>query len=97
MKIELAWWDLDDNDPNVDILSASLTKQILEEWENVPNLTKKFWFTSNKGSCWGAMMIWNGDKPDISVMPNNISGEIIGRVPDHRIIFDVLNEINTDN
>lgn len=92
MHIELAWWDLDENDPEVGVLSASLTNQILKEWELVPNLTMKFWLASEDVPRWGSLMIWHGDKPEPSKMPPNISAEIIRRRPDHRITFDVLHE-----
>ncbi|MCX4028190.1 hypothetical protein H0A36_20440 [Endozoicomonas sp. SM1973] len=92
MRIELAWWDLNENDPTQNFLSTSLTNQILEQWALVPNLTMKLWLGSEDTPRWGALMIWHGDKPDVAKMPRNMSADIIGRPPDHRIAFDVLYE-----
>ncbi|GAA5444271.1 hypothetical protein Misp06_02457 [Microbulbifer sp. NBRC 101763] len=92
MRIELAWWDLDDNDPAPDELKGCLTDEVLKEWELVPNMITKLWLVSEDTPRWGALMIWCGDKPNLSDMPPNISAEIINRPPDHRIAFDVCFE-----
>ncbi len=96
MFIELAWWDLNENDPDVDFLAASLNSQVLRQWEGVHNMTAKLWLVSRNTPRWGALMIWHGAKPDISTMPPNMSAQIIGRPPDHRTAFDVLNEACLD-
>jgi hypothetical protein len=97
MRIELAWWDLDENDPDPQVLSASLTDQVLEEWARVPSLTTKLWLVSASPPRWGALMIWHADKPEVEKMPSNISAKVIGRPPDHRTAFDVLQESTPAN
>ncbi|MBU2849944.1 hypothetical protein [Acidithiobacillus ferrivorans] len=92
MHIELAWWDLDENDPDTAALTSILTRQVRDEWEQVPNLMVKLWLVSGDSPRWGALMIWESDKPERLKLPSNISAKMIGRQPDHRIAFDVLHE-----
>jgi hypothetical protein len=91
MRVELAWWDLGAGDPDADELAASpAIQQAFAEWDRVPNLTTKLWLISRDAGHWGALMLWHGEKPDRANLPRNISAELIGRPPDHRIAFDVV-------
>lgn len=89
MRIELAWWDLEQSDPDAAALCSSLTQQVRDDWAHVPNLMMKLWLVSGDSPRWGALTIWEGDKPERSKMPGNISAQMIGREPDHRITLEV--------
>lgn len=91
MRLELAWWELVGDDPSVDALLANPSLHAARrEWSLVPNLVTKLWLSAGAPARWGALMIWNGDKPPLAQLPRNISAEIIGRPPDQRLSFDVL-------
>jgi len=89
--LELAWWELGDGDPRVEELAANPNIQSAhEEWRDVPNLRAKLWLSSPVTRRWGALMLWEGDKPALAQLPRNVSAQVIGRPADHRISFDVL-------
>lgn len=91
MRVELAWWDLGADDPDADALAASPEIQrAFAEWDRVPNLTTKLWLASRDTRRWGALMLWHGDKPDPANLPRNVSAELLGRPPDHRLAFEVM-------
>lgn len=91
MRVELAWWDLGADDPDADELAASpAIQRAFAEWDRVPNLTAKLWLVSRDARHWGALMLWHGETPDRASLPRNVSAELIGRPPDHRIAFDVV-------
>jgi hypothetical protein len=91
--LELAWWELGDDDPPVEELLANPSFQSArKEWHDVPNLVAKFWLSSATSRRWGALMIWLGDKPPLARMPSNVSATMLGRPPDHRLAFDVLDK-----
>jgi trans-2,3-dihydro-3-hydroxyanthranilate isomerase len=89
--LELAWWELGEGDPRVEELAANASIQSAqEEWRDVPNLCEKLWLISSATRRWGALMLWDGDKPALARLPRNVSAQVIGRPPDHRISFAVL-------
>ena len=98
MQLELAWWELGDGDPPVDALLSNPSFQAAQQdWAQVPNLLTKLWLASGAAPRWGALMIWNGEKPPLARLPRNVSAEIIGRPPDHRLFFDVLDPKRPSN
>lgn len=93
MRLEVAWWDLGPGDPDAAALAANpAIQRALAEWRDIPNLTTKRWLVSADGRRWGALTLWHGEKPDPASLPRNVSAERIGRPPDHRIAFEVLED-----
>jgi trans-2,3-dihydro-3-hydroxyanthranilate isomerase len=94
VQLDLAWWELGERDPSAaELLASPSFQSARKEWDGVPNLLTKLWLASGSNPRWGALMIWTGDKPPVARLPRNISAELIGRPPDHRLSFDVI-ELN---
>lgn len=89
MNLEIAWWDLDGSPQSVDSLREHLRDGVTDDWADVPGLRVKFWVADRDRNRWGAVMVWETDRPAAHLLPPNRAAELIGRPPGHRMRFAV--------
>lgn len=89
MKIEIVYWCLQDKYFDLDVLRKTIDEKSLSNWRNVDALNEKIWVENEKEGWWGAIMIWDGEKPDLCDLPANVSRDILQRAPDFRMSFDI--------
>ncbi|MCS0604650.1 hypothetical protein NX794_26045 [Streptomyces sp. LP11] len=87
MRADIAWWDLDGTGQTIDSLRADLCDATVAAWSEVPGLRLKFWLADRENNRWGAVMLWEADRPD--ELPPNRAAQLIGGPPAHRGRFDV--------
>ncbi|MEV6054599.1 hypothetical protein [Streptomyces sp. NPDC052107] len=87
MRVDIAWWELDGSPQTIDSLREHLRDGTVEAWREVPGLRLKFWMADRQHNRWGAVMLWESDRP--ADLPANRAAELIGRPPTHRTSFDV--------
>lgn len=87
MRVDIAWWDLDGTPQTIDSLREHLRDGAVAAWSDVPGLRLKFWIADRQRNRWGAVMLWEADRPD--GLPPNRAAQLIGRPPTHRTRFDV--------
>lgn len=89
MRCEITLWDLDGTAQSVDSLRENLRAGAADEWAGVPGLRAKFWVADREGNRWGAVMVWEHDRPADLPLPPNRAAELIGRPPVQHLSFDV--------
>jgi trans-2,3-dihydro-3-hydroxyanthranilate isomerase len=89
MRLDIAWWDLDRDPGVVAALREDLRSGSAEPWRNVPRLRWKLWMADRERDRWGAVMLWDPDRPSASVLPPNRAAELIGRPPAVRAAFAI--------
>ncbi|MER8032285.1 hypothetical protein ABTZ78_25360 [Streptomyces bauhiniae] len=89
MRLEIAWWDLDDSPQSIRTLNAHLSEGVTGDWAEVPGLKVKYWVADPAHNRWGAVMVWETDRPAGHPLPPNRAADLIGRPPDHRMGFAV--------
>ena len=87
MRVDIVWWDLDGTPQTIDSLREHLRDGAVAVWSDVPGLRLKFWMADRQHNRWGAVMLWEADRPD--GLPPNRAAQLIGRPPTHRTRFDV--------
>ncbi|MEV0171129.1 PhzF family phenazine biosynthesis isomerase [Streptomyces sp. NPDC050803] len=88
MNLEIAWWDLDGRPVTVDGLQRHLGEDgVVGSWQEVAGLHEKYWIADRAGNRWGAVMVWDGERPD--VLPENRAAGLIGGPVTHRERFEV--------
>lgn len=88
MRVEIAWWDLKDSPATVEDLDRMLSENaVAEEWRDVDGLRDKFWIADSEGRRWGAVMVWDGERP--VRLPENKAAALIGHPVTHRETFEV--------
>ncbi|MGQ4388343.1 hypothetical protein [Streptomyces sp. SAS_270] len=85
MRLDIVWWDLDQSSATIDSLREHLRQDAVEQWAGVRGLRLKFWMADRDRNRWGAVMVWEGDRPQ--VLPPNRASELIGCPPTHRSVF----------
>lgn len=86
MRVDIAWWDLVGTGQTVESLRAHLREGALA-WADVPGLRLKLWVADAEHDRWGAVMVWESDRP--AELPPNTAAELIGGPPAHRFRFEV--------
>lgn len=89
MRIDVAWWDLDGSSQTIDSLRRHLQSGAVEPWSKVPGLRWKCWVADRDRNLWGALMVWEVDRPVDVPLPTNHAAELIGGPPHHRLRFEV--------
>jgi trans-2,3-dihydro-3-hydroxyanthranilate isomerase len=89
MRIDIAWWDLDGTPQTIDSLRDHLRDDAVPVWAEVDGLRLKFWIADREHNRWGALMIWEADRPADQSLPPNQAKELIGTPPGHRVSFEV--------
>jgi hypothetical protein len=87
MRVDIAWWDLTGTPHTIDSLREHLRDGAVAEWSDVPGLRLKLWMADRERNRWGAVMLWEADRP--VGLPPNRAAQLIGRQPTHRTRFDV--------
>ncbi|QKW08094.1 PhzF family phenazine biosynthesis isomerase [Streptomyces sp. NA04227] len=88
MKMEIAWWDLDGSPATVESLEKHLSEDgVAHNWQSVEGLREKFWIADPEGKRWGAVMVWDQERP--ADLPENLAAALIGAPISHRDRFDV--------
>ncbi|MEU9224284.1 hypothetical protein AB0D40_07920 [Streptomyces massasporeus] len=87
MRVDIAWWELDGSPQTIDSLREHLRDGAVDPWREVPGLRLKLWMADRQHNRWGAVMLWEADRP--ADLPANHATALIGRPPTHRIRFDV--------
>ena len=95
MRLDVVWWDLDVAGPGLDALRADLSAEAVAAWAAVPGLRLKLWLADPDGCRWGAVMLWDPDRPEPDRLPPNRAARLIGPVPAHRLQFDVEAAVGT--
>jgi hypothetical protein len=89
MRVDIAWWDLDGSNQTIDSLNDHLRGGVTGKWARVPGLRLKLWVADRERNLWGAVMVWEGERPAARLLPPNHAAELIGRPPDHRLRLEV--------
>jgi trans-2,3-dihydro-3-hydroxyanthranilate isomerase len=89
MRADVVWWDLDETSLDVEALAARLRDDGVQEWADVPGLVVKLWLADRRHNRWGALMLWDPERPDEAFLPPNRAAELIGAPPSQRTRFDV--------
>lgn len=88
MKMEIAWWELDGSAATAQDLERHLHEDgVLGAWRGVEGLREKFWITDRDGARWGAVMVWEDERP--AGLPENRAATLVGRPLTHRDTFEV--------
>jgi trans-2,3-dihydro-3-hydroxyanthranilate isomerase len=87
--VDIAWWELEGCAQTIDSLREHLDGGTVDEWAVVPGLRLKLWMADRPSNRWGAVMLWESDRPAAWPLPPNRAAELIGRPADHRTRFDV--------
>lgn len=93
MRVDIAWWELEESAQTIDSLRADLRDGAIDEWADVPGLRMKLWMSDRLGNRWGAIMVWDSDRPANGRLPGNRAAELIGRPSDERARFEVEVEV----
>jgi len=86
VRVDIAWWDLDGTGQTIDSLRADL-RDSAAVWSDVPGLRLKVWVADRETNRWGAVMLWEADRP--AELPPNRAAQLIGGPPTHRGRFEV--------
>jgi trans-2,3-dihydro-3-hydroxyanthranilate isomerase len=90
MRVDIAWWELDGSTTQtIDSLREHVDADMVSEWARVPGLRMKLWLADRKTNRWGAVMVWESDRPTERPLPENRAAELIGRPADQRLRFEV--------
>ncbi len=87
MRVDIAWWDLGRSTATIDSLREHLRDGTVDQWATVEGLRLKFWMADRDRNLWGAVMLWEADRP--AELPPNRAADLIGYPPTHRLGFDV--------
>jgi trans-2,3-dihydro-3-hydroxyanthranilate isomerase len=89
MRVDIAWWELDGSSAQtIQSLQEHLDHDTVSEWARVPGLRMKLWIADRHTNRWGAVMLWESDRPTDEALPENRAAKLIGRPPDQRLRFE---------
>ncbi|GGK76182.1 hypothetical protein [Streptomyces flaveus] len=89
MRVDIAWWDLDGSPQTIESLREHLRNEAVGPWTKVPGLLLKLWMADSGANRWGAVMLWEADRPADGALPANRAAELIGGPPTHRERFEI--------
>jgi len=89
VRIDIAWWDLEGTSQTIDSLGAHLREGTVARWAEVPGLRLKCWIADRDHNRWGAVMLWETERPPLERLPPNEATSLIGRPPSLRAVFEV--------
>lgn len=89
MIVDIVWWDLDGSTQTIESLKSQLQDGGVDRWANVPGLVSKHWIADPENRRWGAIMLWDEDRPPAHLLPANDAQRLIGLPVAHRTRFTV--------
>lgn len=89
MIVDISLWDLEGCEQTVESLRASIGDDVVDDWARVDGLRLKLWIADRRNHRWGAVMLWDPDRPAGQTLPPNRAAELIGRPADYRMRFEV--------
>jgi trans-2,3-dihydro-3-hydroxyanthranilate isomerase len=93
MIVDIVWWNLDGSAQTIESLKAQLQDSGVDRWTNVPGLVSKHWIADAENRRWGAIMLWDEDRPAAHLMPPNDAQDLIGLPVAHRTRFTVAHSV----
>ncbi|WP_369869748.1 PhzF family phenazine biosynthesis protein [Burkholderia cepacia] len=89
MIVDIVWWNLDGSEQSIESLKARVDDSTLARWSNVPGLREKHWIADEDRNRWGAIMLWDGERPPAHLLPPNDAQKLIGLPVAERLRFSV--------
>jgi hypothetical protein len=88
MILRLVIWNLADSKTTIEELRRYLREESVDQFEEVPGLRFKAWFSDEATERWGAVYLWETEEAAQQPLPSR-AGELIGKDPDIGEEFDV--------
>jgi trans-2,3-dihydro-3-hydroxyanthranilate isomerase len=89
MIVDIVWWNLDGSPQTIESLKARVDEPTIARWSNVAGLREKHWIADTAKNRWGAIMLWEGERPSAHLMPPNDAQAAIGLPVAERLRFSV--------
>ncbi len=88
MILRLVIWNLADSMTTIEELRRYLREESVDQFEEVPGLRFKAWFSDEVTERWGAVYLWETEEAARQTLPSR-ARELIGKDPDIGEEFDV--------
>ncbi|MFJ6937543.1 hypothetical protein ACIQUQ_10120 [Streptomyces sp. NPDC101118] len=88
MKAVIAWWDLEGTGHTPESLREFLRDEAVDRWAGYEGLLLKVWISDEERGRWGAVQLWESAEA-LGQPLSTRAAEIIGKMPDERMVFDV--------
>ena len=88
MVVRLGIWSLVDSDATIESLRDYLRDESVPQFETVPGLLFKAWFSDEATDRWGAFYVWESLEA-AEQQPPSRARELIGKDPDIVEVFDL--------
>jgi hypothetical protein len=88
MILRLVIWNLADSQTTIEELRRYLREESVDQFEDVPGLRFKAWFSDAVTERWGAVYLWESEEAAQQVVPGR-ARELIGKDPDIGEEFDL--------
>ena len=88
MILRLVIWNLADSMTTIEELRRYLREESVDQFEEVPGLRFKAWFSDEVTERWGAVYLWETEEAARQELPSR-ARELIGKDPDIAEEFDV--------
>jgi hypothetical protein len=88
MIVRFVLWNLADSLTNVGELRRYLRDESVPQFEHVPGLLFKCWFSDEGTERWGAFYVWESQEAAEQELPSR-ARELIGKDPDIVEVFDL--------
>lgn len=89
MRVDVAWWDLRGAEESIESLREHLREGAATPWAEVPGLRLKLWIADPARERWGAIMVWDDERPPTAALPPNLAQARIARPLSERAEFRV--------
>jgi hypothetical protein len=88
MILRLVIWNLADSKTTIEELRRYLREESVDQFEEVPGLRFKAWFSDEATERWGAVYLWETEEAARQPLPSQ-ARELIGKEPDIGEEFDL--------
>jgi Putative mono-oxygenase ydhR len=88
MILRLVIWNLADSKTTIEELRRYLREESVDQFEEVPGLRFKAWFSDEATERWGAVYLWETEDAARQPLPSR-ARELIGKEPDIGEEFDL--------
>ena len=88
MILRLVIWNLADSKTTIEELRRYLREESVDQFEEVPGLRFKAWFSDEVTDRWGAVYLWETEEAARQTLPSR-ARELIGKDPDIGEEFDL--------